>query len=83
MVALYIRWTGTVEEMPRGCWRGAIGDGGRRSATIRCVSCGELVSLVNHTIDGFGNVTPSVVCPTESCANHGAQRPQVRLVSDV
>lgn len=43
---------------------------GKKTATMSCPNCGVSASLSHHDIDEKGNVSPSVVCPNESCSFH-------------
>lgn len=38
------------------------------SANLTCPECGHVMSLINHTIQYHGKVTPSVKCPR--CSFH-------------
>lgn len=49
-------------------WRPLM-DGGKKSATMTCQH-GHVASLVDHTIDANGVVSPSVVCPDDGCPFH-------------
>ena len=40
------------------------------TARVACSKCGEMASLSEHSIDGEGKVTPSVVCPRKGCGWH-------------
>lgn len=39
------------------------------SARVSCAKCGAMASISDHSIEGDGTVTPSVVCPDE-CGWH-------------
>ena len=41
-----------------------------RSAMVCCPGCGRIGSLLDHTIDPDGSVTPSLDCPFEQCDFH-------------
>jgi hypothetical protein len=43
-----------------------------KSIFVRCLDCGQILTLDNHTVDPKGNVTPSAVCPydKEGCGWH-------------
>jgi hypothetical protein len=57
--------------MRKGEWRGAKHSvEGTRSALACCPSCGKICSLLSHTIDPDGTVTPSLVCPFDNCEFH-------------
>ena len=57
--------------MERGTWRRAtITETGVKTAVVSCPLCGQSTSLSKHTIDRFGNVMPSLVCPIVSCKFH-------------
>ena len=42
----------------------------RSSAMVNCRDCGKTASLSDHTIAANGEVTPSLVCPTDGCSFH-------------
>ena len=42
---------------------------GKETARVRCPKCQEWATL-DHEIDAVGRVTPSLVCPNESCDFH-------------
>lgn len=54
----------------RGTWHGGQKAGGKRTALVACPNCGKIASLSDHEIDNSGHVTPSVVCPQNSCEFH-------------
>lgn len=51
-----------------GTWRPVVLDG-KKTARLSCPGCGS-IALLDHKIDKEGNVTPSVVCPIQSCDFH-------------
>lgn len=48
-------------KMPPGTWLRITADG-KPTARMTCPLCGATGTLVDHTIDHLGNVTPSVDC---------------------
>lgn len=51
--------------VPKGTW------GKHESIVVMsCPKCGKLGRLDDHTIDAYGTVTPSVVCPRKECTFH-------------
>jgi predicted RNA-binding Zn-ribbon protein involved in translation (DUF1610 family) len=63
------------ETFERGTWRKWIDrDFARKAdvstACVTCPNCGNAMSLREHRIAENGAVSPSVVCPTESCTFH-------------
>ena len=43
---------------------------GQTSADITCPKCGRIGSLMGHEVAADGSVTPSLVCPQDSCLFH-------------
>lgn len=50
------------------------GDANPRSAILYCPTCGNPMTLSQHSIDAVGNVIPSVVCPSNLGLSHGPAR---------
>jgi hypothetical protein len=77
----YHRWYGTVTELPPGHYRRAVRPDGTHGATICCHACGKRYTLnTGHGIHADGNISPSVVCPHENCAQNGAAHVAIRLL---
>lgn len=58
----------------KGCWYPALASG-KKTATLYCPGCGRGNSLVNHSIDAVGAVSPSVVCfYSKDCQFHAVIR---------
>lgn len=53
-----------VPSVELGTWRSVPG-----GVEISCPDCGKVAEL-DHDVDEFGVVTPSVVCPVENCSFH-------------
>ena len=56
-------------DQPGPWWWPATGDGGKRSASVRCPDCGTIAHL-DHSISDSGRVSPSLVCPGDGCSFH-------------
>ena len=56
-------------EQPGPWWWPAVGEGGKRTASLRCPDCGTIAHL-DHTVSDTGRVKPSVVCPGKDCSFH-------------
>ena len=57
--------------MRKGEWRATDRNmTARRGAVVCCPGCGKICSLLDHTIDPDGTVTPSLDCPFEHCGFH-------------
>ena len=43
-----------------------------KSIFVRCMGCGQLLTLDDHTVNPDGTITPSLVCPyvSEGCTWH-------------
>lgn len=66
----YIFTRGTDRFAGPGEWK-PLWDHGKWSATVGCPQCKEGGTLLGHSVDEAGRVTPSVVCPTQfvECPN--------------
>ena len=53
----------------RGCWR-RVQSEGVPTANASCPKCGLSASLSDHDIAENGQVSPSLVCPGETCDFH-------------